>query len=67
MGRLREVLDEADAFCREQRLLTPPPTPQLLAMRNWYLGEFVRQGAGEEPLPWTGGYAVEDAPVETQA
>jgi anti-sigma regulatory factor (Ser/Thr protein kinase) len=59
MARLRRVLEEADAFCREQRLLTPAPTPQLLALRNWYLTEFERQGAGEDPLPWTGGYTVE--------
>ncbi|MDX6302375.1 MAG: hypothetical protein QOF53_3589 [Nocardioidaceae bacterium] len=61
MGRLRQVLEDADEFCREQRLLTPAPTPQLLSLRDWYLGEFVRQGAGEEPLPWPGGYVVEDA------
>lgn len=61
MARLRKVLEEADAFCREQQLLTPAPTPQLLALRDWYLGEFERQAAGEDPLPWPGGDAVEDA------
>jgi anti-sigma regulatory factor (Ser/Thr protein kinase) len=59
MARLRRVLEDADAFCREQRLLTPAPTPQLLALRNWYLMEFERQGAGKDPLPWPGGYTVE--------
>ncbi|HYO38897.1 MAG TPA: ATP-binding protein [Nocardioidaceae bacterium] len=61
MARLRDVLDEADEFCREQQLLVAPPTPQMVALRSWYLGEFERQGRGEDPLPWTGGYTVEDA------
>ena len=61
MGRLREVLLEADAFCREQRLLTVASSPQLTALREWYLGEFVRQGRGEPPVPWSGGYTVEDS------
>ncbi len=60
MALLREVLDQADEFCREQRLLVAPPTPQMVALRSWYLGEFERQGRGEEPRPWTGGYTVED-------
>jgi anti-sigma regulatory factor (Ser/Thr protein kinase) len=59
MGRLREVLEEADAFCAEQKLLTATPTPQLMALRSWYLGEFERQGDGEPAIPWPGGYAVE--------
>jgi anti-sigma regulatory factor (Ser/Thr protein kinase) len=59
MTRLRDVLEEADAFCAEQRLLTAAPTPQLVAVRTWYLGEFERQGRGEQPVPWPGGYAVD--------
>jgi hypothetical protein len=59
MSRLRRVLTEADAFCREQQLLTSAPTPQLLELREWYLGEFERQARGEEPRPWPGGYAVD--------
>jgi len=59
MARLRRVLAEADAFCREHHLLTSAPTPQLLELREWYLGEFERQGRGEEPRPWTGGLVVD--------
>jgi hypothetical protein len=62
MTRLREVLEEVDRFCREHRLLTPAPSPQQLALRSWYLGEFGRQAAGEDPVPWSGGYTVEDTP-----
>ena len=56
MGRLRIMLEEADAFCREQRLLTVEPSHELVALRSWYHGEFERQGRGEPALPWPGGY-----------
>jgi hypothetical protein len=60
MMRLRELLEQIDVFCREQRLLTLAPSPQQLELRTWYLGEFGRQGAGERPRPWPGGYAIEE-------
>ena len=60
MRRLRELLEQLDVFCLEQRTLTLPPSPQQVALRTWYLGEFERQGRGEVPLPWPGGYTVED-------
>jgi hypothetical protein len=60
MARLNELLELADEFCREQRLLTLAPTQQMLDLRAWYLGEFIRQAAGEEPRPWTGSYTVDD-------
>ena len=59
MARMGEVLARADEFCRDQSLLTMPATPQQLALLDWYVGEFVRQGAGEEPQPWTGSTTVE--------
>ncbi len=59
MARLRRVLHQADAFCQEQQLLTAAPTPQLVELREWYLGEFERQADGEEPRPWPGGLTVE--------
>ena len=60
MARLNELLEQADEFCREQRLLTLAPTPQMLELRAWYLGEFTRQAAGEPPRPWTGSYTVDE-------
>jgi hypothetical protein len=42
-------------------MLTLAPGPQQVALRSWYLGEFERQGRGEPPRPWPGGYTVEDA------
>ena len=62
MGRLRALLEQADVFCREQRLLTLEPAPQQLALRNWYLGEFTRQADGEQPRPWPGSFTVEVPP-----
>jgi anti-sigma regulatory factor (Ser/Thr protein kinase) len=62
MGRLRALLEQADVFCREQRLLTLEPAPQQLALRTWYLGEFTRQAEGEEPTPWPGSFTVEVPP-----
>jgi Histidine kinase-like ATPase domain len=59
MGRLLGVLEDADGLSRDLRLLTPSPTAQLVALRAWYLGEFARQGRGEPPRPWPGGYTVE--------
>ncbi len=61
MGRLREVLERADEFCREQRLLSLAGTPEQLALQRWYLGEFVRQGSGEPPLPWPGTLTVDES------
>ena len=60
MSRLLEMLEKADEFCRDQKLLTLAASPQQSALQQWYLGEFTRQAAGEEPVPWPGGLAVED-------
>jgi anti-sigma regulatory factor (Ser/Thr protein kinase) len=62
MTRLHELLAEVDVFCREQRMLTLAPSPQQLALRSWYLGEFERQARGAAPMPWPGGYTVVDTP-----
>lgn len=51
---LGAMLDEADEYCRAgQHLLTLATPPELLRYRQWYLGEFVRQLAGEPPTPWS--------------
>jgi hypothetical protein len=52
MKRMRELLDEADRFCREQRLLSLARTAQLKALTDWYLGEFARQAEGEPARAW---------------
>lgn len=49
---LAALLDEAEAYCREGDLLTLAPPRESVAYRDWFLGEFVRQVDGEQPLPW---------------
>jgi anti-sigma regulatory factor (Ser/Thr protein kinase) len=57
IGRFIELLDLADAFCREERLLSLARTPDQRRFQRWFLSEFVRQEGGEAPLAW------QDAPV----
>lgn len=52
-SRMIDMLELADAFCRSERLLSLATSPELRAFRRWYLGEFVRQGDGEAPIPWS--------------
>jgi hypothetical protein len=63
MRRLLELLEQADEFCRNQKLLALAASPQQSALQRWYLGEFSRQANGEEPRPWTGSFAVESEPA----
>jgi hypothetical protein len=51
--QLGELLDEADAYCAAgQHLLTLATPPEAKRFRDWYLGEFIRQIAGEPPTAW---------------
>jgi anti-sigma regulatory factor (Ser/Thr protein kinase) len=52
-ARLMELYDLADAFCRNERLLTLARSPEQVEFQTWLFGEFVRQGSGAEPTPWT--------------
>lgn len=47
-----EMFDLADAFCRAERLLSTARTPAQREFQTWFLGEFIRQTAGESPTPW---------------
>ncbi len=53
-AQMRAVLDDADAFCREGRLLTLATPDDLVAYRGWYLDNFEQQCAGGPATPWTG-------------
>ena len=57
-ARLIELYELADAFCRNERLLTLARSPEQVVFQTWMFGEFVRQSAGEDPMPWPG-----DGPV----
>jgi anti-sigma regulatory factor (Ser/Thr protein kinase) len=54
-ARLIELLDLADAFCRNERLLTLARTDEQVTFQAWLFGEFVRQTGGESPVPWHDG------------
>jgi hypothetical protein len=47
-----DLLDVADDFCRQERLLTLARTDEQRAFQRWFLGEYVRQAAGEQPEAW---------------
>ena len=50
---LLAILDELDAFCRHGDLLTLMAPTEVVAYREWLLGEFVRQlRDGLPPHPW---------------
>lgn len=53
IGRFIELLDLADAFCREERLLSLARTPEQQRFQRWFLSEFVRQESGAPPIPWS--------------
>jgi len=52
VGRFLDLLDLADAFCREERLLSLARSSEQRNFQRWFLGEFVRQQSGEPPLAW---------------
>lgn len=52
LRELRNLLEEADGYCRDGHLITLPPTPEQRRFRDWYVGEFLRQIAGEPPVAW---------------
>ncbi len=50
---LDAVFDDADRYCRAgEHLLTLEAPPETVAFRRWFLGEFVRQLEGGQPVPW---------------
>ncbi|MFS3127198.1 ATP-binding protein [Nocardioides sp. Bht2] len=49
MSQMINVLELADAFCRNERMLTLAITPEQAAFQRWLFGELVSQPAGELP------------------
>ena len=52
LSRFVELLDLADEFCREERLLSLARGAEQRKFQVWFLHEFVRQANGEAPLSW---------------
>jgi hypothetical protein len=50
---LGDMLDEADAYCRQgSHLLTLQTPPDQLLFRQWFLSEFLNQFDGATPVSW---------------
>lgn len=47
-----DLLDLADEFCRQERLLALARTREQREFQRWFLGEYVRQAHGADPTPW---------------
>jgi anti-sigma regulatory factor (Ser/Thr protein kinase) len=54
-GLMEQVYDQLSGTV----LLSVRPPDDLIDLQHWYLGEFSRQGAGEEPIRWTGALRLE--------
>jgi len=52
--KMAEMLDLADQFCRDERLLALQRTPLQRSYHGWLLAEFARQLDGADPRPWDG-------------
>jgi hypothetical protein len=51
---LGQLMDDADTFCRMEKLLTLPRDATMVSFGHWYTMEFIRQIAGLPPTPWNG-------------
>ena len=54
MARLAELLETIYRSFADESLLAVRPSPELISLQRWYLGEFIRQGNGHRPVPWQG-------------
>lgn len=52
--RLDALLDAADQYSRDGRVLALEPDDDVVAFRRWYLGEIVTQVGGGCPTSWPG-------------
>lgn len=59
IGMFANLLNLADDFCREQRLLSLARTPEQVTFQHWWFEEFRRQAAGRAPTPWQPRQGVE--------
>ena len=52
--RLEELMQSADRFCAQGRMLTMPRSPQMLRFATWWLRELRQQVAGYTATAWEG-------------
>lgn len=63
-ARMTDMLDLADEFCSDEKLLALQRSPLQRRYHGWLLGEFVRQLAGADPRPWDGSAVPTGAQVQ---
>jgi hypothetical protein len=56
---LGQLMAEADDYCRSEELLTLARPPLARRFADWYLGQFVSQTAGGDPVAWDGPLSVD--------
>ena len=66
MQRLHDLIQEAYHVFGAERLLTVVPPQELLALQEWYFGQFASQARGEPPVPWDDARFEADQPVADQ-
>lgn len=54
LERFEELMQSADEFCAQGRMLTMPRSPDVKRFAAWWFGELHRQVDGEAPTPWAG-------------
>lgn len=50
--QMLQMFEMADDFCESQRLLSLARNYEEITLQRWMLDEFLRQTAGEDPVPW---------------
>jgi hypothetical protein len=60
MSALHQLMEAADAFCRDEQLLTLAATPVERRFRLWFIEQFISQAADADPVPWDGPLSVDE-------
>jgi hypothetical protein len=62
LRELHVLMEQADAFCQAEQLLTIAATPVERHFRAWFIDEFIGQADGADPVPWDGPLIPEPSP-----
>ncbi len=63
MSDLHQLMEAADAFCRDEQLLTLASTPVESQFRQWFIEQFISQAADADPVPWDGPLTVDEPAI----
>jgi hypothetical protein len=62
LRELHALMEQADAFCQTEELLTIAATPVERRFREWFIDEFIGQADSRPPNPWDGPLVPDRAP-----